>query len=177
VPSEALIRTGRRSVVVVAQGDGKFTSVDVEAGTEANGQTEIRKGLEGGQKVVVSGQFLIDSEASLRATETRMGEAPASPEASGEAAQKGTGTASSKSTFHKGTGKVRVVNPPSGYVELDHDPIPSLQWPRMSMGFHAEDKSQLWPLKEGDHVEFELNPKPNKDGNFVLHSIRRAPGT
>jgi Cu(I)/Ag(I) efflux system membrane fusion protein len=35
--------------------------------------TEIRKGLEAKQKVVVSGQFLLDSEASLRATETRMG--------------------------------------------------------------------------------------------------------
>jgi Cu(I)/Ag(I) efflux system membrane fusion protein len=75
VPSEALIQTGKRSVVIVAQGDGKFGPVEVETGTEANGQTEIRKGLEVGQKVVVSGQFLIDSEASLRAAEARMGEA------------------------------------------------------------------------------------------------------
>ena len=66
VPSEAVIQTGTRSVVMVAQGDGKFIAVDVKAGAESNGQTEIVEGLEAGQKVVVSGQFLIDSEASLK---------------------------------------------------------------------------------------------------------------
>jgi len=79
VPSEAVIQTGKRSVVVVAQGDGKFTPVDVEVGLDSNGQTEIRKGLQPGQKVVVSGQFLVDSEANLKASTTRMGEMPAPP--------------------------------------------------------------------------------------------------
>lgn len=80
VPSEAVIRTGTRSVVMLAQGDGKFAPAAVETGSESNGQTEIRSGLEVGQKVVVSGQFLIDSEASLSASETRIeDEAPATP--------------------------------------------------------------------------------------------------
>ena len=74
VPSEAVIQTGRRSVVVVALGDGKYASVEVETGLETDGRTEIRKGLEAGQKIVVSGQFLIDSEASLRASAGRMGD-------------------------------------------------------------------------------------------------------
>ena len=81
VPSEALIQTGTRSVVMLAQGDGKFAPVNVETGAEANGQTDIRKGLEAGQKVVVSGQFLIDSEASLKGTAARTGDAPAMPPA------------------------------------------------------------------------------------------------
>jgi Cu(I)/Ag(I) efflux system membrane fusion protein len=76
VPSEAVIQTGKRSVVVVAQGDGKFAPVDVEVGLDSNGQTEIRKGLQAGQKVVVSGQFLVDSEANLKASTTRMGDVP-----------------------------------------------------------------------------------------------------
>jgi Cu(I)/Ag(I) efflux system membrane fusion protein len=76
VPSEAVITTGKRSVVVVALGDGRFAPVDVEIGMEANGQTEIRRGLEAGQQVVVSGQFLIDSEASLKGVTARMGKAP-----------------------------------------------------------------------------------------------------
>ena len=80
VPSEAVIQTGKRSVVVVAQGDGKFAPVDVEVGLDSNGQTEIRKGLQAGQKVVVSGQFLVDSEASLKASTTRMGEMPPTAE-------------------------------------------------------------------------------------------------
>jgi len=78
VPSEAVIQTGKRTVVVVAQGDGKFASVDVELGLESNGQTEIRKGLQAGQKVVVSGQFLVDSEANLKAAASRMDAMPAS---------------------------------------------------------------------------------------------------
>ncbi|HWW07125.1 efflux RND transporter periplasmic adaptor subunit [Collimonas sp.] len=77
VPTEAVIQTGTRSVVMVAQGNGKFIPTEVEIGNESNGQTEIRKGLGAGQKVVVSGQFLIDSEASLTGTETRMAATPA----------------------------------------------------------------------------------------------------
>ena len=72
VPSEAVIKTGRRSVVMVALDDGRFAPVEVETGAEVAEQTEIRKGLEAGQKVVVSGQFLIDSEASLRGAAARM---------------------------------------------------------------------------------------------------------
>ncbi|TMH21185.1 MAG: efflux RND transporter periplasmic adaptor subunit [Betaproteobacteria bacterium] len=77
VPSEAVIRTGKRTVVIVAQGDGRFAPVDVATGIESNGQTEIRKGVNAGDSVVVSGQFLIDSEANLKAATTRMGEMPA----------------------------------------------------------------------------------------------------
>ncbi|RFP10974.1 efflux RND transporter periplasmic adaptor subunit [Duganella sp. BJB488] len=79
VPSEAVIQTGTRSVVLLAQDGGKFQPVDVEPGAEGNGMTEIRKGLAAGQKIVLSGQFLLDSEASLKGTATRMGDAPVMP--------------------------------------------------------------------------------------------------
>ena len=152
VPSEAVIQTGRRSVVVVARPDGRFTSVEVQTGTEANGKTEIRQGLQAGQKVVVSGQFLIDSEASLRAGEARM-------DAAG----------------HKGTGKVVALDARSGHVELDHEAIPSLQWPPMTMGFMVEDKAQLAKLKKGDAVEFELRARPEADGSYVISRIGAKP--
>lgn len=76
VPTEAVIQTGRRSVVMLAEENGRFRPVDVEAGIESGGQTEIRSGLQAGQKVVVSSQFLIDSEASLRGIEARLNSAP-----------------------------------------------------------------------------------------------------
>jgi len=72
VPSEAVIETGTRRVVIVAESDGRFRPVNVETGAQDGGQTEIRSGLALGQRVVVSGQFLIDSEASLKATEARL---------------------------------------------------------------------------------------------------------
>ena len=83
VPTEAVIRTGRRSVVIVAAADGGLRPMEVEVGRESGDRTEIRKGLSAGQKVVVSGQFLIDSEASLKSTLNRMdaGEDPHPPTA------------------------------------------------------------------------------------------------
>jgi Cu(I)/Ag(I) efflux system membrane fusion protein len=72
VPSEAVIQTGSRSVVILARDGGQFQPVDVEPGGEGNGLTEIRKGLAAGQKIVLSGQFLLDSEASLKGTASRM---------------------------------------------------------------------------------------------------------
>jgi len=72
VPSEAVIETGTRRVVIVAESDGRFRPVNVETGAQDGGQMEVRSGLALGQKVVISGQFLIDSEASLKATEARL---------------------------------------------------------------------------------------------------------
>ena len=72
IPSEAVIQTGKRVVVMLAEDKGKFRPVEVEAGIESNGQTEIKRGLQAGQRVVVSSQFLIDSEASLKGVEVRL---------------------------------------------------------------------------------------------------------
>ena len=72
IPSEAVIQTGERSVVMLALGEGKFQPVDIETGIVVNDQTEIRSGLKAGQKVVISSQFLLDSEASLKATGNRL---------------------------------------------------------------------------------------------------------
>jgi Cu(I)/Ag(I) efflux system membrane fusion protein len=65
VPSEAVIRTGTRTIVMLAKGDGRYHPAEVRAGREGGGQTEILEGLAIGEKVVASGQFLLDSEASL----------------------------------------------------------------------------------------------------------------
>lgn len=65
VPSEAVIRTGNESVVVLALGDGRFRPTKVDLGAESNGKAQILRGLEGRERVVISAQFLIDSEARL----------------------------------------------------------------------------------------------------------------
>jgi Cu(I)/Ag(I) efflux system membrane fusion protein len=65
VPSEAVIRTGKRNLVMLALPGGRFRPAEVEIGRESNSQTEILAGLSPGEKVVASGQFLLDSEASL----------------------------------------------------------------------------------------------------------------
>jgi Cu(I)/Ag(I) efflux system membrane fusion protein len=72
IPTEAVIQTGKRTVVMLAENEGRFRPVEVEIGIESGGQTEIKHGLQVGQHVVVSSQFLIDSEASLKGIETRL---------------------------------------------------------------------------------------------------------
>lgn len=79
IPTEALIMTGTRSVVIVAE-PGGFDVRDVVTGAEADGKTAIISGLSEGEAVVLSGQFLIDSEASLKSAVTRLETANPAPE-------------------------------------------------------------------------------------------------
>jgi Cu(I)/Ag(I) efflux system membrane fusion protein len=157
VPSEAVIRTGARDVVILTQRTGQFQPVQVEVGMETNDGTEIRKGLKVGDRVVISGQFLIDSEASLRTALDRLQAAPpASP---------------SNESRHVGHGKVTAVDAAKGRVELEHEAMPSMKWPAMKMGFAVEDKAQLANVHKGDTVDFELAGKPTKGGDYVVTRI------
>ncbi|OIQ84904.1 cation efflux system protein CusB precursor [mine drainage metagenome] len=156
VPSEAVIRTGKRNVVIVVQPDGKFAQADIETGSESKGQTEIRKGLEIGQKVVVSGQFLIDSEASLRGTALRMGNAP-SPVGDGV-------------PTHHGSGRIEAIGKDA--ITISHGPIASLQWGAMTMGFKLPANGIPPGIKVGDYVYFEV--KPVSAGEFEIESIALA---
>lgn len=158
VPSEAVIQTGKRSVVIVAQADGKFMPVDVEIGVDANGQTEIRKGLEMGQKVVVSGQFLIDSEASLKGTTTRMSDVA------------GADNSQAAGVTHHGTGKVEQIG--QDEITLSHGPIPSLQWGPMTMGFKPPASGLPRDIAVGDWVAFEI--RQTKEGLYQITTMAPA---
>ncbi len=72
IPLEGLIRTGREERVIIDLGEGRFEARTVTAGIESGDYVEIIQGVDEGEKVVISGQFLIDSEASMRASLTRM---------------------------------------------------------------------------------------------------------
>ena len=71
VPSEAVIRTGRRTLVMLAEEKGRYRPAEVRVGRESGGQTEILAGLRDGERVVASGQFLLDSEATLTGIQAR----------------------------------------------------------------------------------------------------------
>lgn len=158
VPTEAVIQTGTRSVVVVAENEGKFKPVDVEIGMESDGQTEIRKGLAAGQKVVVSGQFLIDSEASLKATTTRMEAMPAT------AAQP---TQAPSVQTHRAQGKLERIGKDA--VTISHGPVPRLNWGPMTMDFKIPATGLPQNLANGDQVSFEFHA--GQKGGFELNSI------
>jgi len=160
VPSEAVIRTGERNVIVVAEG-GRFVPVAVEVGQEMGGRSEILRGLAPGTRVVASGQFLFDSEASLKAGIARLegGDGPA---------------ATAKPALHKGSGRVTTLDAARGRVELEHGPMPTLKWPAMTMPFVVSDPKVLAGLKPGDAVEFEIRGEADQDGNHVIERIVKA---
>jgi Cu(I)/Ag(I) efflux system membrane fusion protein len=138
VPSEAVIHTGRRTLVMLATAGGTFRPVEVETGIESDGRTAILAGLTAGQSVVASGQFLLDSEASLRATSTRMEAMPA--------------TVPNELTEHVGVGKIEALATDS--VTLSHGPIPSAQWGAMTMQFELPPSVAPPGLAVGERVDF-----------------------
>jgi len=142
IPTEAVIQTGKRTVVILAEDNGRFRPVEVEAGIESGGQTEIKRGLQAGQRVVVSSQFLIDSEASLKGIETRLNEAP-KPVAANTAPR------------HEGQAKVVAVSKDA--ITLSHGAIPSLKWGAMTMEFKSPPAKDIpRNLAAGDQVSFEF---------------------
>ena len=158
VPSEAVIRTGERDLVVVADGK-RFVPVEVRVGRELGGRSEILDGLKEGARVVASGQFLIDSEASLKGSFSRL---------------EGEAVPASESKLHPGSGRVMQVDPAKGRVELSHGPMPTIKWPAMNMGFVVAEPAALAGIKPGDAVDFEMRGEPDDDGNYVIERLKKA---
>jgi Cu(I)/Ag(I) efflux system membrane fusion protein len=161
VPAEAVIRTGKRAVVFVTEQSGQFRPVDVQVGRERDGRIEVLRGLEEGQQVAVSGQFLIDSEASLQGIHEKLAPtADARHEANARA-----------SVVHEGTGKVTELAPDE--ITLAHGAIPSLDWPPMTMAFKLPDAHAVHGLKTGDTVHFSFRQQGD---DFAIERIRKTGG-
>ncbi len=141
VPSEAVIRTGRRTLVMLALDRGRYQPAEVRTGQEAAGQTEILAGLAEGEKVVASGQFLIDSEASLSGVQARPISGGSQPAAT--------------PMIHETTGRIEKLG--AGGVTLSHEPVPTLSWPAMTMLFRVDDPALLRGLRVGDRVTFTFD--------------------
>ncbi len=161
-PSEAVIRTGKRAVVIVRNDDGRFEQRDVTLGREFGDEVEIASGLDEGERVVASGQFLIDSEARLRSA---FG-SPAVPASVSAAASAAMPTASGT---HVAQGRVESVEPDA--ITISHGPVPSLKWPSMTMGFAKPSPSAFADVKPGDSIRFEF--KEGGPSGYQLLSVQR----
>ena len=152
VPSEAVIDTGRRKVVIVKR-SGSFVPQEVRTGRDGDQWTEIAAGLKPGEEVVASGQFLIDSEASLsgylsRLETTRM---PTPKQAIGQ-------------------GIIQSIDPGRSLVTISHEPIAGLGWPAMNMTFKVRRQVMLRGLKRGLRVDFAVNARPEGD-QYIIERI------
>ena len=155
VPSEAVIRTGERNVVMRAEGEGRFRVQEVETGLDAHGETEILKGLAAGDKVVVSGQFLIDSEANLRASTTRAQDNP---------------TEQTAMKLHQGVGTLVAID--VSEATISHEEIASANMGAMTMAYRLPTGGLPAGLKQGDRIRFEFTL--SEQGEFRLTRIERS---
>ena len=152
VPTEALIRTGRRTLIMLAEGEGKYRPVEVSVGRESGDKTEVLAGLEEGQQVVASGQFLLDSEASLRGLTTET-EQPAPVV---------------ESALHEAEGT--IVSLEADMVELSHGPFKTLNMPGMTMYFPVTEEALLQGYAEDDRVLVGVR---ESDEGLVIERIEK----
>lgn len=164
IPLEALIRSSQGDRVIVSVGNGRFQIRPVTTGMESGDQVEILSGLQVGEQVVASGQFLIDSEANLKAGLERVA-TPSQP------ASTETSPTAWSNIIIEGKGIIKALNMAENSLTLQHEPIPVLSWPAMTMDFSVEKTTSLNQFKVGDHVKFTL--KKDKDNKYVLTDIKK----
>ncbi|MFZ5609580.1 MAG: efflux RND transporter periplasmic adaptor subunit [Pseudomonadota bacterium] len=164
IPREALIRSGTSNRVVLALGEGRFRPAKVTVGIESGNRVELLSGVKEGEIVVTSGQFLLDSEASLDESFLRMEVTEsAAPETAGhEAHAAAPATASGMATLN-------AVKAQEGKVDLSHGPIEAFDLPAMTMDFPVAPGVDLSALKPGGHVNFTLSRAA--DGSLLVTAI------
>jgi Cu(I)/Ag(I) efflux system membrane fusion protein len=158
VPAEAVIRTGTRAVAIVRSG-GVFQPREVKLGVDLGEQMEVVDGLREGDEVVVSGQFLIDSESRLKSV---LGAMEASTPASAPGVQ----------ARYRAEGKIESLE--ADEVTISHGPVPALKWPAMTMGFGKGEPKAFPDLKPGDSIRFEF--RQGGPSGWELTSVEKTGG-
>ncbi|WP_326430134.1 efflux RND transporter periplasmic adaptor subunit [Stutzerimonas frequens] len=162
LPGEAVIRTGRRSLVMLAEPGGRYRPVEVETGRESGSQTVILRGLEEGQQVVASGQFLLDSEASLRGIVA----APAASDMQHDH-DHDHGHAQPAPALHEAEGRVMALA--DARVKIAHGPLHTLGMPGMTMAFAVADAALLQDIEVEDRVRFAVR---ETDAGLLVERIQ-----
>lgn len=155
VPISAVIDSGTRRVVLVQTGEGRFESREVKLGARGNEYVEVLDGVREGENVVVSANFLIDSESNLKAALGGLNTTPAPAKVS-----------------HRATGTVQEIDDKGNTLSIAHGPIPSLKWPSMTMEFAVSHNTLLKGLQAGAAITFEFVER--QPGEWVIVSLERG---
>ncbi|CND02955.1 efflux RND transporter periplasmic adaptor subunit [Yersinia pseudotuberculosis] len=159
IPQEALLMTGNRNTVLLAEGNGHFKPVEVSIGQAQDGWVEIKSGLNAGQQVVTSGQFLIDSEASLQNALPQMENTPTTAEGTLPRVDSSKvdnsridSSTPSPADIYAVQGDVTAINGTT--ITLSHGPIAALKWGAMTMDFQLPAGHLPSEITVGSQVNF-----------------------
>ncbi len=162
IPIEGLIRTGRMDRVIIDIGEGRFEAREVSAGIESGDYVEIISGVNAGDKIVISGQFLVDSEASMRASLMRMSDAPNNST---------DGSMESKPKVVTGTGVITALKPEQRKLTIQHEAVSELGWPAMTMDFGLAEDVDLSGLAPDEAVMFQLEERNER---YLITAIHKS---
>ncbi|KFX06756.1 cobalt transporter [Pectobacterium betavasculorum] len=159
IPQEALLVSGSQNRVLLSDGSGHFTPRHVTAGASLGDWVEIIDGLKEGDSVVTSGQFLIDSEASLRS---------ALPQFTADASISPTTSATPAAPVgYQTQGVIKAIN--GNQVTIEHEAVPALNWSPMTMDFALPSSGLPQGVGIGSTVNFQFNM--DDSGIHVLHFL------
>lgn len=156
VPSEAVIRTGSQDRLVLALGDGGFKSVAVTLGPQFGDRVAILGGVEPGDTIVRSAQFLLDSESSIDSDFQRM--------------------TAVRPTQVWTQGEIQAVDLASRILSISHRPIPEWQWPAMEMDFPVADGVDISQLKQGQALHLQVEQQGDEYRIVKIH-VEDAPAS
>ena len=156
IPREALIRGPESDRVVVALGNGKYQVREIMRGIESGNWVEIIAGLQMGDEVVTSAQFLIDSEASLYGSVLRL-----------DGMEMSHDKAAAEAAF--GSGIVDAIDMEARRLRVSHGPIDNLGWTAMTMEFDVLPGVELERVETGKNIHFSI--VQNEVGDYVIETI------
>lgn len=171
IPKEALIRTGSKNKVVLALGEGQFKSIEVSLGQVSGKVAQITKGLQEGDVIVTSAQFLLDSESSIDSDFKRM-----MPLAERTASDTGTDKTPLNNTIQSATvrGVVNHVDASARSLNISRGSIEKWQRGPATMDFRVAPNLSLENIIEGTDIHFTF--EISKD-EFVITKLKLLQGT
>lgn len=161
VPLSAVIDNGDQQIVLKMLSGGQFQSQIVRLGMRDYEQVEILDGVQRGDQVVTSANFLIDAESNLKAALSDL------------TAQKSAPKLESSITpiRYRTEGLLDNVDIATTTVTISHNPIPELKWPAMTMDFNLNSIDMVKNIPVGSRIRFEFeSPQP---GQFIIKDIQQ----
>ncbi|MEC6909697.1 efflux RND transporter periplasmic adaptor subunit [Photobacterium piscicola] len=152
IPTQAVIRSGNMTRVVLAEGNGKYRSVKIRIGREADNLVEVIAGLTTADRIVTSAQFMLDSESSKSADLSRIN---------------GVDSVDKATTVTWVQGEITAINADQTILTINHQPVSAWNWPAMTMDFNIDKNIKIKDLVVGQQIKFELQKTADNQYNII----------
>lgn len=161
IPTQAVIRSGNMTRVVLAEGNGKYRSVKIRIGREADNLVEVIAGLTTADRIVTSAQFMLDSESNKTADLSRIN---------------GVDSVDKATAVTWAQGEITAINADQTILTINHQPVSAWNWPAMTMDFNIDKNIKIKDLVVGQQIKFELQKTADNQYNIIdykkqMHNI------